>query len=85
MQRLADATGLVPVECPTTRWLDASPQDGAADLNKAFGDPAIRAILATIGGDDQITVVPHLDLERATADPKPFLGCSDNTNLSSWL
>jgi muramoyltetrapeptide carboxypeptidase LdcA involved in peptidoglycan recycling len=42
-------------------------------------------VLATIGGEDQITVVPHLDPELARADPKPFLGYSDNTNLLSWL
>lgn len=85
MRRLAEVTGLVPVEYPTTRRLDASPADRAADLNAAFGDPAIRAVLATIGGDDQITVIPHLDAELVRADPKPFLGYSDNTNLLSWL
>lgn len=50
-----------------------------------FGDPEIRPVLATIGGDDQITVVPHLDRDRITSDPKSFLGYSDNTNLLSWL
>ncbi len=61
MRRLAEVTGLVPVEYPTTRRVGASPQDRAADLNAAFADPQIRAVLATIGGDDQITVVPRLD------------------------
>jgi muramoyltetrapeptide carboxypeptidase LdcA involved in peptidoglycan recycling len=51
----------------------------------AFADPAIRAVLATIGGDDQITVLPHLDPAVFVADPKPFLGYSDNTNLLNWL
>jgi muramoyltetrapeptide carboxypeptidase LdcA involved in peptidoglycan recycling len=81
MKRLAEITGLVPVEYPTTRQMGASPQDRAADLNAAFADPDIRAVLATIGGEDQITVVPHLDPEIVRADPKPFLGYSDNTNL----
>ena len=85
VRRLEEATGLVPVEYPTTRRLDASAQDRAADLNAAFADPGIRAVLATIGGDDQITVVPHLDPALVRADPKPFLGYSDNTNLLSWL
>src|SRR5260221_1337192 len=30
-------------------------------------------------------VMPHLDAARARADPKPFLGTSDNTNLHHWL
>jgi muramoyltetrapeptide carboxypeptidase LdcA involved in peptidoglycan recycling len=85
MRRLTELTGLVPVEYPTTRALDASPLDRAADLNSAFGDPDIRAVLATIGGDDQITVIPHLDADLVRSDPKPFLGYSDNTNLLSWL
>jgi muramoyltetrapeptide carboxypeptidase LdcA involved in peptidoglycan recycling len=85
MRRLAEVTGLVPVEYPTTRRVGASPEDRAADLNAAFADPEIRAVLATVGGEDQITVVPHLDVTLVRADPKPFLGYSDNTNLLSWL
>lgn len=85
MRRLRDLTGLIPVEYPTTRELDATPEARAADVNAAFADPRIRAILATIGGDDQILVVPHLDAALAQADPKPFLGYSDNTNILNWL
>jgi len=85
MRRLQDLTGLIPVEYPTTRELDATPEARAADVNAAFADPRIRAILATIGGDDQILVVPHLDAALAQADPKPFLGYSDNTNILNWL
>ena len=85
MKRLEEKTGLVPVEYPTTRRLGASARDRAADRNAAFADPEIRAVLATIGGEDQITVVPHLDADLVRADPKPFLGYSDNTNLLSWL
>ncbi|MDT0156557.1 LD-carboxypeptidase [Microbacterium sp. ARD32] len=85
MRRLQELTGLVPVEYPTTRRLDASAQDRAADVNAAFADPSIRAIIATIGGDDQITVTPHLDASLALADPKPFVGHSDNTNILNWL
>ncbi len=85
MTRLAELTGLVPVEYPTTRRLGAPAQDRAADLKAAFADPEIRAVLATIGGEDQITVVPHLDPDLVRADPKPFLGYSDNTNLLNWL
>ncbi|MEQ6899783.1 S66 peptidase family protein [Nocardioides sp. YIM 152588] len=85
MARLRAITGLEPVEYPTTRRLDADPRDRAADLNAAFADPSIRAVLATIGGEDQITVVPHLDAAAVRDDPKPFLGYSDNTNLLNWL
>jgi muramoyltetrapeptide carboxypeptidase LdcA involved in peptidoglycan recycling len=38
-----------------------------------------------VGGEDQITVIPHLDAGLARRDPKPFLGTSDNTNIHHWL
>lgn len=85
MRRLTEVTGLVPVEYPTTRQVGASAQARADDLNAAFADPDIRAVMATIGGEDQITVVAHLDPHLIRADPKPFLGYSDNTNILSWL
>ena len=85
LERLGRLTGLVPVEYPTTRKLDATPRERADDLNAAFGDPGIRAVMAVIGGEDQITVVPHLDASTIGQDPKPFLGYSDNTNLLNWL
>jgi muramoyltetrapeptide carboxypeptidase LdcA involved in peptidoglycan recycling len=85
MRRLRDELGVVPVEYPTTRRLGSSPQDRAADLMAAFGDPDIKAVLATIGGDDQITVLPYLDPAVVCANPKAFFGYSDNTNLLNWL
>ena len=85
MRRLTEVIGLIPVEYPTTRTVGATPQARAADINAAFADPDIRGILAVIGGEDQITVIPHLDAELARRDPKPFLGTSDNTNLHHWL
>jgi len=42
-------------------------------------------VLAAIGGDDQITVLPYLDPHLVAANPKPFLGYSDNTNMLNWL
>ncbi|MBB5869731.1 muramoyltetrapeptide carboxypeptidase LdcA involved in peptidoglycan recycling [Allocatelliglobosispora scoriae] len=85
LRRLRDEFGLEPVEYPTTRTMNADPRDRARDINAAFADPSIRAIMASIGGDDQITVIGHLDGELIRADPKPFFGYSDNTNLLNYL
>ena len=85
MERIRNVLGLEPVEYPTTRRLRASAADRAADVNAAFADPDIKAIFASVGGDDQITVVPHLDAQVVKANPKPFLGYSDNTNMLNWL
>lgn len=83
LERLRDL-GLEPVEYPTTRR-QGSPYERAEDLMAAFEDPAIGAVLATVGGDDQVTVLRHLDASRMTAAPKRFLGYSDNTHLANWL
>jgi muramoyltetrapeptide carboxypeptidase LdcA involved in peptidoglycan recycling len=85
LRRLRDDFDLVPVEFPTTRTMGTSPRDRARDIHAAFGDPSIAAVLASIGGDDQIDVVPYLNLELLRANPKPFFGYSDNTNLLNVL
>jgi muramoyltetrapeptide carboxypeptidase LdcA involved in peptidoglycan recycling len=85
LRLLRDDFGLVPVEYPTTRVMGASAADRAADITAAFADPAIKAVIASVGGDDQITVIPHLDDEVLRASPKPFFGSSDNTNLLAHL
>ena len=85
MTRLREDIELEPVEYPTTRQLGAAPQARADDLMAAFADPDIKAVLATIGGDDQITVLPFLDPGVVTANPKAYFGYSDNTNLLNWL
>lgn len=85
LERIQTLLQLEPVEYPATRAMSATPQERAADLNAAFADPEIRAIFSTVGGDDQITVIRYLDPALAQADPKPFLGYSDNTNILNWL
>jgi muramoyltetrapeptide carboxypeptidase LdcA involved in peptidoglycan recycling len=85
LRRLREDFGLTPVEYPTTRRMSASPAQRAADLHAAFADPAVTAIIASIGGDDQITLLPHLDADLIRANPKPFFGFSDNTNLLAYL
>ena len=85
LRRLREDFGLRVVEYPTTRQMGSTPQARAADLHAAFADPEIKALIASIGGDDQISVLPHLDRDLIAANPKPFFGYSDNTNLLAFL
>jgi len=84
LQRLR-AFGLEPVEYPATRKLRSAPEERAADLHAAWADPSVRAVIASIGGDGQVTVLKHLDPAVFRADPRPFFGYSDNTNLLNFL
>lgn len=84
MKRLCDEFDVEPVEYPSTRR-DSTPLERARDLTAAFADPDIAAVMSTIGGDDQMTVLPHLDGGAIRANPKRFFGYSDSTNLSNFL
>jgi muramoyltetrapeptide carboxypeptidase LdcA involved in peptidoglycan recycling len=81
LRRLRDEFELEPVEYPTTRAREASPEERARDIEAAFADPDIRAVLASIGGEDELKVLAFLDPGVPAANPKPFFGFSDNTNL----
>lgn len=81
LKRLKDVFGLMPVEYATTRKMGSSLQDRAADIMSAFTNPEIKAIFASIGGNDQIKLIKYLDKEQIKNNPKPFFGFSDNTHL----
>jgi muramoyltetrapeptide carboxypeptidase LdcA involved in peptidoglycan recycling len=85
LRRLREDFGLVPVEYPTTRKMGATPAERAADIHAAFADPGIAAVISSIGGEDEITVLPLLDSGLLRAHPKPFFGYSDNTCLLAYL
>jgi muramoyltetrapeptide carboxypeptidase LdcA involved in peptidoglycan recycling len=85
LRRLRDEFQVEPVEFPTTRMIHADPRRRAEDIHAAFADPTIAAVITSIGGDDQLKVLRHLDAEHLTRNPKPFIGCSDSTNLLHFL
>ena len=56
-RRLKDIFGLQPVEFPTTKKIDASGKERAKDLIAAFETKEIKAIIASLGGNDQVTYI----------------------------
>ncbi len=89
LDQLKKVFHLEPIEFPSARkspeFLSQNPEARAEDINKAFADPTIKAIIATIGGDDQIRVLPYLNKEVISKNPKIFMGYSDATNLHLFL
>ncbi len=51
------------------------------DLNKAFADPQVRAIVTTRGGAGAYRIADDIDFDAARSDPKPLLGFSDITSM----
>jgi len=85
LARIREEFDLVPKEYPTTRVMGASLKDRARDIMAAFADPENKAVIASIGGDDQLKLIKYLDPEVFVNNPKPFLGYSDNTHLHNFL
>lgn len=51
------------------------------DLNKAFRDPEVRAVIATRGGAGAYRIADDIDFEAVRSDPKLLVGFSDITFL----
>ncbi|PJD95776.1 MAG: LD-carboxypeptidase [Parachlamydia sp.] len=89
LSRIKEVFQLNPIEYPTARlsseYLSKNPEARAEDINRAFADPSIKAIIATIGGNDQIRILPYLNADIISANPKIFMGYSDCTNLHLFL
>lgn len=89
LDRLRDEFDLEPVEYDSlradTRDLFDHPERRAAELEGAFRDPGIDGVIAAIGGNDQIRVLPHLDPAVVREHPTRFYGTSDNTSFGAFL
>jgi muramoyltetrapeptide carboxypeptidase len=57
----------------------------ADDLQSAFADPTIDAVICTRGGWGSAELLPLLDSKIFRAHPKPFIAYSDHTTLHTWL
>ncbi len=83
VEQLQKEFDLQVVEMPNTLkdagWLSRNPKARAEDLMQAFSDPAIKGVIATIGGDDSIRLLPYVDLDVIRSNPKIFMGYSDTT------
>lgn len=83
VERLEKVFGLEVVPMPNslkgTDYLYDHPEARAADLMAAFSDPDINAILANIGGEDSIRLLPFIDFDIIRNNPKIFMGYSDTT------
>lgn len=84
LRRLREVYGLEPVEYPATRKTGSTPAERAADLHAAFADPDIKAVFATIGGDDRITVLPLLDRELIRAARSRSSTWTSATPIRRW-
>lgn len=85
IQRLKEVFGLQVVAMENSLkgadFLYKHPEARAKDLMDAFKDPSIKAIIANIGGEDSIRLLPFMDFEVIRNNPKIVMGYSDVTVL----
>lgn len=86
---LEEVLGLNVVEYPTARMegetLYRDPRRRAEDINRAFSDENIDAIMATIGGEDSIRILEYLDIQTILSNPKIIMGFSDTVAVLNYL
>ena len=58
-----------------------SPEKRAADINWAFKDDEVKAIMCVKGGEDSNTILDYIDYEMIKKHPKIICGFSDNTSI----
>ncbi len=66
-------------------YLIASREHRAEDLNEAFADKNVKAILTVIGGFNCNQILDLIDYETIKENPKIFCGYSDITALSNAI
>ncbi|MCR5491771.1 MAG: LD-carboxypeptidase [Bacilli bacterium] len=61
----------------------ASPEERVQEFMEAYLDPETKLVLSVGGGELMDEMLPHFDFEAIkNADPKWFMGFSDNANLT---
>ncbi len=85
LRALRDNFDVDVVEMPHTRaenaWLTKNPRARADDIMAAFSDASIDGIIASIGGDDSIRLLPYIDFDIIKNNPKVLMGYSDTTSV----
>ncbi|MDG2002751.1 MAG: LD-carboxypeptidase [Novosphingobium sp.] len=87
--KTVEAMGLVAKPAPrlTARngYLAGSDETRADDINAMFVDPEVRALFAVRGGWGSQRLLPYLDYDAISVNPKLVIGMSDITALHMAL
>lgn len=82
-ERIEKLLGVKAVEMPNTLkgadYLYEHPEKRAEDLMEAFSDKTIKGIISCIGGEETIRLIPYIDYNVISLNPKIFMGYSDTT------
>lgn len=83
--------GLEPVLGPCVKNLRSvashagSVKDRVDELNWAFSNPNVSAVIGAVGGEGAAAVLPYLDYQTIRKSRKAFLGMSDLTSINAGI
>lgn len=81
LENLGFRVKTMPHAFAAANHLAGTDEERAGDLQAAFDDPEVAAVVCTRGGYGCARLLAHLDLDRMAATGKLFLGFSDITTL----
>ena len=81
LQELGLRVIAAPNSMKGTEYLSRNPGSRAEDILWAFENKEVKAIIANIGGNDSIKVIPYIEPRVISENPKIFIGYSDVMNL----
>jgi muramoyltetrapeptide carboxypeptidase LdcA involved in peptidoglycan recycling len=67
--------------CSTEGYRSGSPRQRAREFMTLILDPEVKGLMATMGGSNSASMIPHLDFDAIRAHPKVICGYSDVTSL----
>ena len=73
MQELGLRVAAAPNSMRGTDYLSKNPEARAEDIMWAFENKEVRAIIANIGGNDSIKVIPYIESKVISDNPKIFI------------
>ncbi len=82
-RQIEETFGVTVIETPNALkdpdWLYRNPRARADDLHWALENPEVRAIFSTIGGNESVRILPHVNSGIIRKHPKIMMGSSDTT------
>ena len=86
LESLGFRVKIAPHAMNSVGYVSDTTENRVADIHAMFGDPEVRAVIATIGGDHSCHLLPLLDFDLIRDNPKIFMGYSDVTvlNVAIW-
>lgn len=81
LEKLGFKVAIAPHALNQRGYISDSALNRASDIIVIFENPEVKAIIAAIGGDHSCHLLPHLDFDLISNNPKIFMGYMDYENM----